>query len=188
MHSYLGEQELFQLSDNVGSSPPASTPYDQTKNSPPWRLTIKSSRRSPSMQLSTTTRDVVYVSSERLFALLAQFRLRPFSIATPFFSLRSQAPRAKNRISSRCHSAEVPDKYLQRFPSWPRSLRLSQQTLESIRFQLLKRLHNHIGVKILAFVAYPYAPHAGAARPLDSGAGVFHDNTPLGRNVDSGSG
>ena len=24
--------------------------------------------------------------------------------------------------------------------------------------------------------------------PLDSGAGVFHDNTPLGRNVDSGSG
>lgn len=140
------------------------------------------------MQLSTTTRDVVYVSSERLFALLAQFRLRPFSIATPFFSLRSQAPQAKNRISSRCHSAEVPDKYLQRFPSWPRSLRLSQQTLESIRFQLLKRLHNHIGVKILAFVAYPYAPHAGAARPLDSGAGVFHDNTPLGRNVDSGSG
>ena len=32
MHSYLGEQELSQLSDNVGSSPPASTPYDQTKN------------------------------------------------------------------------------------------------------------------------------------------------------------
>src|SRR4029077_19519640 len=45
----------------------------------------KSSRRSPSMQLSTTTRDVVYVSSERLLALLAQFvsvhslSLLPFS-------------------------------------------------------------------------------------------------------------
>ncbi len=35
MHSYLGEQELSQPSDNVGSSPPASTPYDQTKNCPP---------------------------------------------------------------------------------------------------------------------------------------------------------
>ncbi len=76
---------------------------------------------------------------------------------------------------------------MQRFPSWLRGFRSSQQTFESIRFQLLKRLHNHIGVKILAFVAYPYAPHAGAARPLDSGAGVFHDNTPLGRNADSGS-
>ena len=83
---------------------------------------------------------------------------------------------------------EVPDKYLHRFPSWLSSLRLSQQTIESIRLQLLKRLHNHIGLKILAFATYSYAPHAGAARPLDSGAGVFHDNTPLCRNADSGSG
>ena len=35
MHSYLGEQELSQPSDNVRSSPTASTPYDQTKNCPP---------------------------------------------------------------------------------------------------------------------------------------------------------
>ena len=82
----------------------------------------------------------------------------------------------------------TPRTFVYRFPSWLSSLRLSQQTIESIRFQLLKRLHNHIGVKILAFMTYPYAPHAGAARPLDSGAGVLHDNAPLCRNADSRSG
>ena len=83
--------------------------------------------------------------------------------------------------------AEVPDKYLHRCLLWLSSLRLPQQTIESVRFQPLKRLYNDIGVKNLTVVTYPNAPHAGAARPLDSGAGVFHDNAPLGRNADSGS-
>src|SRR5215469_11151386 len=70
---------------------------------------------------------------------------------------------------------------------WLSSLRLTQKTIESVRFQLLKRPHNYIGVKILTVVTYPYAPHTGEARPLDSGAGVLHDDAPLGRNADSGS-
>ena len=61
--------------------------------------------------------------------------------------------------------AAVPKQILDRFSSWLSSLRLFQQTFKSIRFQLLKRLHNHIGVKILALVTYTYAPHTGAARP-----------------------
>ena len=34
IHSYLGELELSQPSDNVRSSPPARTSYHQTKNCP----------------------------------------------------------------------------------------------------------------------------------------------------------
>jgi len=139
------------------------------------------------MRLSTTTEDVCLVGCERLFALLTQISspsiLYRYSLFLP--SLSSTASEKQDIF--KCHSAEVPDKYLQRFLSWLRSLRLSQQTFESIRFQLLKGLHNHIGVKILAFVAYPYAPHTGAARSFDAGSSVFHDNAPPGRNANSRS-
>src|SRR5215469_4058366 len=93
----------------------------------------------------------------------------------------------KHRLTSTIPLAEVLDKYLHRCQLWLSSLRLPQQTIESVRFQLLKRLHNDIGVKILTVVTYPYAPHTGETCPLDSGAGVLHDDAHLGRNADSGS-
>jgi hypothetical protein len=60
--------------------------------------------------------------------------------------------------------------------------------IETARFRLIQHDRNH-PVPTVPVTAQPGRredPYA-AARPFNSGAGVFHDNASLGSNADSGS-